>query len=344
MGGGERFSLELTKTLSKHHETTLLAFGEERKSIQMQNLHIETYPNMFRFNQFLKFNHLSDSFLKELTESDVIHIHQLRMAFSCFSSVFGRLRNKSVFITDHGGRDGLGTGLAFVGARLASCLLPVSRFSANELKAYSKMARIIYGGVDVSRFGFKNVRRKPDKVLFVGRFVAHKGCEYLVEAVQDLDVELHLIGSPLDSRVVNSIKALDKNNRVKFKFHFPDEDLSTEYSSSLVTVLPSVYRDFYGNIHPIPELLGLTLLESMACETPVICTRVGGMPEIVTEGENGFIVEPNNPDSLKEKIAYFINNPEEARHMGHNARRTVLKKYTWDAVANRCLTAYNEFC
>ena len=61
---------------------------------------------------------------------------------------------------------------------------------------------------------------------------------------------------------------------------------------SWVNVLPSVYHDFYGTTHVAPELMGLTLLESMASGTPAICSRVGAMPEFVRDGETGFVFDP----------------------------------------------------
>ena len=343
MGGGERYSLELTKALSKYADTTLLTFGKRRETTKLKDLCIETYPVESIFQLFLKLSPSSASFLQELKDADLIHIHHLRNTLSSFSIVYGKLKGKRVFITDHGGRDTLGRWLALFTGRLASCFLTVSGFSAKELRWYGKVARIIYGGVDVAKFYPRNLEKNEKRILFVGRFLPHKGCEYLVKAVQDLNVELHLVGPPVNRAVVSSLKALDKKRKVKFMFCLSDEDLSNEYSESLVTVLPSVYKDYYGKFHRIPELLGLALLESMACGTTVLCTRVGGMPEIVRDYETGLIVDPNDPNGLREKIEYLLNNLEEAKNMGRRGRNIILKKYTWDAVAKRCLTAYNEF-
>ena len=119
-----------------------------------------------------------------------------------------------------------------------------------------------------------------------------------------------------------------------------DSLLAKEYSSALVTVLPSVYRDVYGHTSWSSELLGLVLLESMACGTPVICTQVGGMPELVKDGETGFVVPPNDPVSIREKITLLQSHPDLAREMGERGRELVRKDFTWDRTAERCIHAY----
>jgi len=342
IGGGERYPLELAKALSKYAETSLLVFGDKRNTIQTNELRIEVYPE-WGFGRWLKMDPFSISFLHELKNTDVVHIHQFRKMISNISILWGRIRGKPIFITDHGGGDPISIYLfSFLVGHLASGFLTVSKFSGKNFLQFNRPVRAIYGGVDVSVFYPRKIEKKENKVLFVGRLVPHKGCEYLLQAVQDINVELHIVGPPSNLKVFSSLKSIDKNRRAKFSFSISDEDLAKEYSSSIVTVLPSVHIDYYGRFHPIPELLGLSLLESMACGTPVICTKVGGMPEIVVDGETGFLVNPNDSFAIKDGIEYLINNPEEARRMGEFGRRMVLKNYTWDAVAKRCLAAYKE--
>jgi len=105
-------------------------------------------------------------------------------------------------------------------------------------------------------------------------------------------------------------------------------------------VLPSVYTDLYGGQTRVPELLGQTLLEGMACGLPAICTSVASMPEIVVDEVTGFIVPPNNSEALSEKIAWLQEHPERARAMGEAARRRILEKFTWPTVVKRCLDIY----
>jgi glycosyltransferase involved in cell wall biosynthesis len=92
----------------------------------------------------------------------------------------------------------------------------------------------------------------------------------------------------------------------------------------------------------VTELLGLTVLEAMASETPVVASRTGGLPEVVRDGETGFLVEPGNVEELGDRIDRLLRDPALARRMGRTAREVVLDQFTWDRTAQRCLAAYNE--
>ncbi len=122
-----------------------------------------------------------------------------------------------------------------------------------------------------------------------------------------------------------------------------DEKLVEVYNSVLATVLPSVDTDMYGRSwRPSPELLGLILLESMACETPVIASSAGGMPEVVLEGKTGFLVPPSDVTALADRLCWIAENYEAVRRMGRESRKWVMGNFTWDKVARRCLSAYDS--
>jgi glycosyltransferase involved in cell wall biosynthesis len=88
--------------------------------------------------------------------------------------------------------------------------------------------------------------------------------------------------------------------------------------------------------------LGQTLIEAMACGTPVIGSNVTSLPEIIEDGVTGFLVPPNDPTSLGERIAWLLSDPSRAQEMGRRARQRVLERFTWSAVVDRCLQAYGE--
>ena len=128
--------------------------------------------------------------------------------------------------------------------------------------------------------------------------------------------------------------------QVVFRHDCSDSEIVNAYRRARCVVLPSVYRDLYGKETQIPELLGQTLLEGMACEAPAICTDVASMPEIVADGVTGFVVPPNSPQILREKLVWLEQNPERARQMGKAARKHIVEKFTWPVVVERCFTAY----
>jgi glycosyltransferase involved in cell wall biosynthesis len=119
--------------------------------------------------------------------------------------------------------------------------------------------------------------------------------------------------------------------------------LLAEYASAGVGVLPSVEVDLYGKHYPKSEILGLALLEAMACETPVVCSDIGGMPELVADGVTGRVVPAGDSRALGEAVDGLLDDPATARRFGQAGRERVLEHFTWDAVAERCLAAYRAF-
>jgi len=112
------------------------------------------------------------------------------------------------------------------------------------------------------------------------------------------------------------------------------------YRRAAVVCLPSVHLTCYGRRVQISELLGLAAIEAMASGTPVICSRLGGLPEVVRHGETGFLVEPGNAAELRDRVATVLADRRLARRLGDNARLLALERFTWQACAQRCLAAY----
>jgi glycosyltransferase involved in cell wall biosynthesis len=198
---------------------------------------------------------------------------------------------------------------------------------------------IVGGGVDVEA-----LRPEPGvdrtHALYVGRLLPGKGINYLIEGLPP-GVPLRVVGRPYHEEYFALLRTLAHGKPVEFLTGATDDALRACYQSAIVSVLPTVYRDIYGHEYDRPELLGLVLLEAMACGTPVICTRVGAMPEIVEDGVNGFVVPPNDPVALGDAIRRIAEDPERARRMGEEGRRRVSERWNWDQVAERCLEAYH---
>jgi glycosyltransferase involved in cell wall biosynthesis len=127
---------------------------------------------------------------------------------------------------------------------------------------------------------------------------------------------------------------------VRFRHGVGDAELVEAYRRAMCLVLPSVYRTSDGAETQVPELLGQTLLEAMACGTPVICTNVASMPEIVEDGKTGFIVEPGDPRALRDRLMWIADHPADAADIGDAGRRAVLERFQWPQVVRRCLDAY----
>ena len=133
-----------------------------------------------------------------------------------------------------------------------------------------------------------------------------------------------------------------QGKQVTFDTHCSDVDLLNAYRSARCIVLPSVYESIDGQRHVIPELLGLTLLEAMACGTPAICTNVTSLPEIVEDGVSGFVVPPNDSAALRDRILWLRDNPVEAVRMGDAARKRAMDHFAWEIAVRECLAAYGR--
>ncbi len=197
------------------------------------------------------------------------------------------------------------------------------------------------GGVDTARFSPNPAIPRNNRVLFVGRILPHKGVNYLIEALPE-GMTLEIAGQPYHPEFFREVQRLAQGKNVIFHHDSTDEQLIAAYRSALCIVLPSVYRTLYGDQTLIPELLGQTLLEGMACGTPAICTDVASMPEIVENGITGFVVPPNDPAALRAKLIYLRDHPERVHAMGEAARTRVLNHFTWPAVVERCLKIYAD--
>jgi glycosyltransferase involved in cell wall biosynthesis len=249
--------------------------------------------------------------------------------------------------TDHGlGGGGWGGALPAMIERF----LTVSQFSADKLAVPPHRTHVIYGGADPRRFhpdrtGGTGADR--DGVLYVGRITPHKGIDRLLRALPP-GASLTVAGSighdpDLPEREYPTLlRRLAADRRVRFIGPVADDDLPGLYRGAAVFVLPTVERTCYGRPVAVTELLGLTLLEAMASGTPVVASRTGGLPEIVRDGETGFLVPPGNVAELSDRIDRLLRDPALARRMGRAARDVVLARYTWERTAQRCLTAYAE--
>jgi glycogen synthase len=221
---------------------------------------------------------------------------------------------------------------------------------------------VIHNGIDIDEY-----RPRPDTsvldsygvdpdqpyVLFVGRITRQKGILHLVEAIRHLDPEIQVvlcagapdteeIGQEMEARVEAARRETD-NPIVWIAEMLPRADVITMYSHAAVFVCPSVYEPF-----------GIINLEAMACETPVVASAVGGIPEIVVPEETGLLVEvdptggdtvePADPDGFARRLADGVNtlmaDPDRRAAMGAAARQRVEEQFSWRAIAEQTLDFY----
>ena len=340
IGGAERYALELARHMADETPTTLVTFGECERQETLGRLRIRVMGNPW-YVRGQRTNPLALSLFSELQRADVVHCHQQHVLASSLAAFVCKLTGRRVFVSDLGGG----------GWDVSAYVSTDGWYHAHlHLSEYSRLvsghngngrSHVILGGVDTRKFSPDKTVERDGTALFVGRLLPHKGVNDLVSAVPT-DMPLELIGHVYDAQFVRDLKALAVGKRVVFRHDCDDTVLVRAYRKALCVVLPSVYKNMYGQDTKVPELLGQTLLEGMACGTPVICTNVASMPEVVEDGLTGFVVPPNDPSGLETKLRWLRDHPCEATEMGRAARRRVLEKFTWPAVVRRCLEIYGK--
>jgi len=368
VGGAERYALELARAMSRRVPTTLVSFGERARDEQRGALRVRVLGPA-RYVRGQRTNPVSLRLFGALHAASVVHCHQQHVLASSLSALYGRLTGRPVFVTDLGGGGWDVSGYVSTDGWYEGHL----HISAYSRRVFGhegdRSARVILGGVDTDRFSAGSTttgsgkreagsgvsapaapsaasaspagagRPGRDGVLFVGRLLPHKGVDYLIEALPP-GLPLTIVGPASDARYLADLQRLAAGRPVTFVHDASDAALVDAYRRALCVVLPSVYRTRYGQQTAVPELLGQTLLEAMACEAATVATNVASLPEVVDDGVTGFLVPPNDPTSLGARLAWLRDHPDDARRMGQAGRRRVLERFTWDAVVRRCLAAY----
>jgi len=184
----------------------------------------------------------------------------------------------------------------------------------------------------------------PDErtIVYVGRLVPRKGVDTLVEAFallpDHLDARLVIVGgepgveiSPETDRLSALAGKLKVRERVNFTGSRPQGELRRYYGASDVAVTVPHYEPF-----------GMTPLEAMACATPVVGSRVGGIKTSVADGKTGYLVPPKDPEALAGRLLRLLSDESLRDHLGRAARRRIKEHYTWERVARLAAAAFSE--
>jgi phosphatidylinositol alpha-1,6-mannosyltransferase len=218
------------------------------------------------------------------------------------------------------------------------------------------MSSVVYGGVDTSIFHpnleVEQLKQELnlaecDVVLYVGRVMPHKGIETLIKALPSLprDTKLLIVGPIVDREYYEYLSTLaNKANpeNVLFTGSVKTQELAKYYNVCDVFVQPSTYYDYRGRYHRFPELLGLTKFEAMACGKPVIVSNVGGLPEQVINGKNGYVIRAGDETKLGEVANILLADRKLNRDIGREGLKLVKERFTWRAVAQHVLKLYKS--
>ncbi|MEO5662118.1 MAG: glycogen synthase [Nocardioides sp.] len=222
---------------------------------------------------------------------------------------------------------------------------------------------VIHNGIDTALWSptsnpdrVRELGLDPDRrsVIFVGRITRQKGLPLFLRAVAELPPDVQLIlcaGAPDTPEIAAEVRALvdglaaTREGVVWIEEMLPRADVVALLTAATVFACPSIY-----------EPLGIVNLEAMACETAVVATATGGIPEVVVHGETGWLVPisqatdgtgtPLEPEQYVADLAAALNDavsdPDRARDYGVAGRQRAIESFSWDAIAERTLEFYRS--
>jgi glycosyltransferase involved in cell wall biosynthesis len=326
LAGAERYAFELARSMSRVVETTIVTFGDRSYDRLEGDLRIRCFRRL-AFLGGERHNPLSFRFLGEVARSDVVHCHQFRVLATDLAVTVARVLGKRAFVTDLGGGSGLSLSYHLPTWRGINAFLAISEFNRNAQAALPVPSSVVYGGVDLDVFQ-PGPQPKERSVLTVGRLLMHKGIHVLIEALDDR-TRLDVVGSPHDAEYTKRLHEMSRGRNVVFHTDVSDEALASMYREATVTAIPTLVDGGYT-----------TALESMACGTPVVGSRVGSLPELMEDGGTGFLVPPDDPSRLRSALLALLDDPARRQEMGKRARAWVTERFAWSRVVERCLAAY----
>jgi len=210
---------------------------------------------------------------------------------------------------------------------------------------------VIPPGVDVRRFRPEppataaSLATPENYVFALSRIDSNKGLDYLIRAFDRVSrsspTRLVIGGGsigpkPHETAVKNTllrlVESLRLGERVTFAGYIPDDYLDTYYRNARVFVLPSKYEPF-----------GMTVLEAMACGTPVVATGHGGLRHELTDRKDSLLVDPSDPAALSSAILEILNDGSLARRLREAGLRLVEERYSWQSIARQTLSFYEKY-
>ncbi|MFQ5838976.1 MAG: glycogen synthase [Thermoplasmata archaeon] len=299
---------------------------------------------------------LNANMLSDPVDADVVHTHTWYTSFA--GLLAKKMYSSRLVATVHSleplrpwKEEQLGRGyrlsswLEDVELRACDAVIAVSKDMATDLRKHydipAERIHIIHNGVDASAFCRKEDPALLDRlgvrapyILFLGRLSRQKGIFDLLEAFKRLrsEVSLVLVTGPTETeKLVKDLSdAIKGTERVLWINRIvTHEEAVALYSSCEAFVCSSRYEPF-----------GITNLEAMACERPVVATSVGGVVEVVVHGETGLLVPPEDPEQLAAGIDAVLSDRTGADEMGRNGRKRVEEFFTWEKVAEMTCRLY----
>jgi glycosyltransferase involved in cell wall biosynthesis len=299
---------------------------------------LKLLPSSPRIN--MNVNLIPGNFARIMKQYDIIHFHEAELSFPLFSFLI----KKPKILHLHG------INVDFIKRyhihrmmfkHVTNYYIAITREMKDDLiKLGISQSRIIYlpNAIDTEFFNPGN-EKEENLILYLGRITPVKGLHVLLYSLRYLKrpVRLIIIGPVSDIKyfqiVMRLIEKENQNgkNRVEYLGVLPLKEIVKFYQKATIFILPSYWEAF-----------PMTLLEALACETPVIATPVGGIPEVIKNHETGILVPPNDPLRLAKAINYLLENKDVRLKMAREGRKLVEERYSLETVCKKLCLVYKQ--
>ena len=236
-------------------------------------------------------------------------------------------------------------------AKEADLIVTISAYSFEKIQTHYGIApekiRIVSNGVDTEKYRpLENqaelkrqfsLKETVPVILFVGNLIPRKGLTYLIDAARQIvktypDTQFIIVGEgPLKAQLIERLIEVKLLHNFTFISGLTDMELSAMYGCSDVFVLPS-----------IQEGQGIVLFEALASGKPAVAFDIGGVKEVIINGETGLLAKNRNSDDLAEALLRLLSNVKLRQRMGLAGRRFVEGNFSWDICARKTLKIYRE--
>jgi glycogen synthase len=365
---------ELTRALRQLIEVEVRTFGEQNSD--EQGWSVEGFPADERFNGVFKTLERDIRMAAAPTTADVVHAHTWYTHLAAFLLKLNH--GIPLVVTTHsleplrpwkreqlGGGYDVSTWVEKTALEMADAVVAVSQETREDILRLFNVApakvHVIHNGIDATFYHpvtetdaleRRGIDPADPYLLFVGRITRQKGIIHLVRAIEHLDPRIGVVlcaGAPdtpqIGKEMEEAVNAARKyrSNLVWIPEMVPREELRQLYSHAAIFCCPSVYEPF-----------GIINLEAMACQTPVVATKVGGIPEVVVDGRTGVLVplelsgpmQPADPAGFERDLADAVNalmrEPERRALMGEAGRHRAVSDFGWDAIGKRTVELYGS--
>lgn len=271
--------------------------------------------------------------VQELQRRGVQHLHNHFADSSCTVAMLaGSLGNIPFSFTMHGPTEFFEVARWRLDEKIARATFVacISHFCRSQLMIYADPGdwpklHIVHCGVQPERYGTPPERAPGKRLVFVGRMAAVKGVPVLLDAVarlhaQDPEVSLTLVGDGPDRSLIESrIAELGLGGAVTITGYLSQDGVAEQLAQADIFVLPS-----------FAEGVPVVLMEAMVTGLPVVTTRIAGIPELVQDGTNGFVVPPGCANSLATALERLLADPELRSQFGATGQAHVAAEYNID--------------